>query len=112
MDENAINILIAIIAIFGSSGFWTYVQKQKGRKALSLDLTLGLAHYRIVTECMRYIERGWITKDEYISLDKYLYRPYKQLGGNGLSEKLMGELPQIRSEAPTGEKVVYEKKNP
>lgn len=38
---------------------------------------------------MTYIERGWITKDEYENLSDYLYEPYKALGGNGSAKRVM-----------------------
>lgn len=40
----------------------------------------GLGHDRIcyLGEC--YIQRGYITKDEYENLRDYLYLPYKKIG--------------------------------
>ena len=43
---------------------------------------------------MQYIERGWITKDEYDTLQD-LYKPYKKLGGNGSGTKIMNEVEKL-----------------
>ena len=44
---------------------------------------------------MSYIERGWITQDEYEDLNKYLYNPYREMGGNGTAERLMTEIKKL-----------------
>lgn len=49
---------------------------------------MGLAHDRLVELGMRFIDRGMITKDEYEDYVKYLYLPYKDMGGNGTAERI------------------------
>ena len=49
--------------------------------------------YKRQGEC--YIQRGYITKDEYENLHDYLYLPYKKLGGNGTAEKIMKEVDRL-----------------
>jgi hypothetical protein len=44
---------------------------------------------------MRYIDRGWITQDEYENLNTYLYEPYKKLGGNGSALRVMQEVNKL-----------------
>nr|DAU72732.1 MAG TPA: holin protein [Caudoviricetes sp.] len=56
---------------------------------------LGLAHDRIVNLCMIYLDRGYILKDEYDDLVKYLIKPYSAFGGNGLAEKLFEEVKEL-----------------
>lgn len=50
---------------------------------------------------MKYLDRGWITKDEYEDFIKYLWNPYSSFGGNGLAEKIMADVQKlnIRSDA-------------
>lgn len=67
----------------------------------STTLLLGLAHDRIIHLGMSYIRRGWITKDEYEDLDKYLYGPYSTFGGNGLAERVMTEVRKLPIHAKT-----------
>lgn len=55
-------------------------------------MLIGLAHDRIVYLGMSYIERGYITQDEYENLYEYLYKPYKAMGGNGSAKRVMDEV--------------------
>ena len=57
-------------------------------------LLIGLAHDRIIYLGTRYIERGYITPDEYENLNDYLYQPYAENGGNGSAKRVME---QVRS---------------
>jgi hypothetical protein len=56
---------------------------------------VGMGHDRILYLGSRYIERGYITKDEYENLNDYLFKPYKALGGNGTAEKIMREVDKL-----------------
>lgn len=44
---------------------------------------------------MEYIERGWITQDEYENLHDYLYVPYKENDGNGSGDRVMAEVQKL-----------------
>ena len=52
-------------------------------------MLVGLGHDRIVYLGLKYIERGWITHEEYENLNEYLYVPYSKMGGNGSAERVM-----------------------
>lgn len=84
-----------IVAIFASSGFWTYIQSRRSNKDSRLELLLGLAHDRIIHVGKGYVQRGYITYDEYEDFQKYLYRPYAKFGGNGLAEKMNEEVQRL-----------------
>lgn len=58
-------------------------------------MLIGLAHDRIIYLGMAYIERGYITQDEYENLYEYLYKPYEKLGGNGSAKRIMTEVDQL-----------------
>lgn len=95
-------IITVIVACIGSSGLWAAVQagitarqkKQDGQSA-EVKLMLGLGYAKIMDLCDRYIEQGYITKDQYEDLNKYLYEPYAALGGDGTAEKLMQEVKKL-----------------
>ena len=55
----------------------------------------GLGHDRIMFLGMSYIDRGYITQDEYENLYQYLYRPYEKLGGNGSAKRVMQEVDKL-----------------
>lgn len=58
-------------------------------------MLLGLGHDRIMFLGLKYLDRGWITQDEYENLNDYLYAPYKKLGGNGSAQKIMAEVEKL-----------------
>ena len=94
--QMAITVGAAFIA---SSGFWAWIIKKDSQKDARTQLLLGLAHERIISLGMTYIERGWVSKEEYEDYIKYLYAPYSTLGGNGLAERVMkevGDLPLVQ----------------
>ena len=89
-------IFVAVIAaVLGSNGLWAYLQNKRNKKDAKTKMILGLGHDRIVFLCMRYIDRGWISNDEYEDLNKYLYIPYQEMGGNGTVRKLMEEVTKL-----------------
>jgi hypothetical protein len=88
-------LVTSLAAVAASSGFWAYLQ-HKDVKRIQIDkLLLGLAYDKIVSMGMSYIERGWITQDEYEDYRKYLYEPYKILGGNGVTERVVAEVSNL-----------------
>ncbi len=85
----------AVVTVLASSGFWAYMQRKDMKKTQLDKLVLGLAYDKIISMGMAYIERSWITKDEYEDYRKYLYEPYKALGGNGVTERIMAEVSSL-----------------
>lgn len=109
MDWTQCVVTIAC-AIVASSGFWGVIMKRmdqreeekKAREEVAIQnreaqrkLLIGLAHDRIITLGMTYIERGYITKDEYENFFTYLYEPYEENGGNGSGNKVANELSKL-----------------
>lgn len=78
-----------IVAIFGSTGFWTWLLSRNKTKTAETKLLLGLAYAEIIRRCEVYLQRGYISADEYNELNRYLYEPYKELGGDGTAERMM-----------------------
>lgn len=123
MSETVITICATLLA---SSGFWVFLQNAISRvtkrddkireivreetqdirnKTVEWELigqaVMGTKHNELVSACMTYLERGYITPAELDDLDKYIYQPYKNLDGNGTGEKLMADvraLPTIKKE--------------
>ncbi len=84
-----------ICAVIASSGFWAYLQKRSEKKDIKTQMLVGLAHDRILFLGMSYVERGYITRDEYENLYEYLYRPYEKMGGNGSAKRVMQEVNKL-----------------
>lgn len=88
-------IVTALVSVLASSGFWAYWEKRHEDKSATTKLLIGLAHDRILQSGRYYMDRKWISADEYENLYDYLYLPYKELGGNGTAERIMGELKKL-----------------
>ena len=87
-------ILTILTAILASSGLWAFLGKRLERNSAERELIVGIGHIELVFFGMQYIERGWITRDEYETMQD-LYKPYVKLGGNGSGTKIMKELENL-----------------
>lgn len=88
-------VLAVLGSVLASSGFWAFLQRRDSTKRATHKLLLGLAYDKIATLGMHYIERGWISRDEYEEFRKYLYEPYKEFGGNGVAEQIMQQVSNL-----------------
>ena len=82
-------LVTIVVACIASSGFWAFVSKRTDKKSANTKMLVGLGHDRIIYLGMTYIERGYITQDEYENLHDYLFVPYEKLGGNGSAARIM-----------------------
>lgn len=92
MAQTIITIFCTILA---SSGFWLMIERYLDRKDVRTKLLIGIGHDRIITLGMMYLERGWITEDEFENLYDYLYIPYQKAGGNGSATKIIQEVMKL-----------------
>jgi hypothetical protein len=88
-----------ILAIFASTGFWACVQavilKHMDRRSAERAALLGLLHERLVDQCEVYLDKGYISEGQYRDLDEYIYKPYRNLGGNGTGEEYMKRVQEL-----------------
>lgn len=106
MMDQVLDILISVLlGVLASSGFWAYITNRRDRKSLQTELLIGLAHDRLVTLCLTYLNVGSISQDEYENLSVFLYAPYVALGGNGSVKRLMSEIDKL----PTRKEKMFEK---
>ena len=87
-------ILTIFTSVLASSGLWAFLSSKIERSTAERDILIGIGHIELVFFGMQYIERGWITKDEYETM-KELYDPYIKLGGNGSGKKIMAEVEKL-----------------
>ena len=92
MDPALQTVATIACSVIASSGFWAVVQRFLDRNGSSKKLLIGLAHDRIMWLGNQYIERGWMTTDEYENYRCYLYEPYVASGGNGSAKRIMQEV--------------------
>lgn len=91
-----VNSLISIFGtVLASGGFWAVLQKKMADRAASSQMLKGLAHDRIIFIGSKYIERGWITIEEYDDFMQYLVAPYEELGGNGSAAKIVEQVKKL-----------------
>lgn len=88
-------IVTVFCSVLASSGLWAFIQKISDKKDARTDLLIGIAHDRIIFLGLQYIARGWITEDELDNLIRYLYDPYRALGGNGTAEKVVNDCKKL-----------------
>lgn len=88
-------VLTVVSSVLASSGLWAYITKRLEKKDVKTEMLVGLGHDRIMYLGMSYIERGYITSDEYENLYEYLYKPYEKMGGNGSAKRVMNEVNKL-----------------
>jgi hypothetical protein len=92
---NLTQIVITIFtSLLASSGLWAFLGTRLDRHTAEREMLLGIGHVELVFFGMQYIDRGYITRDEYETLQE-LYKPYKKLGGNGSGTKIMEEIEKL-----------------
>ena len=89
MGTVIIAIISAAAAVFALTGFWTYITHKREKNTAEQKIIMGLAHDKLISQSVRYIQRGFISHEEYGELLKNLYEPYKEMGGNGTVEKMI-----------------------
>ena len=106
MDQWLDVVIAVICSVMASGGFWAYFQKRTDHNSAANAMLIGLGHDRIMYLAMCYVDRGWISSDEYENLYQYLYVPYKKMGGNGSADRVMKEvekLPIRKDRVPRGQ---------
>lgn len=91
-----IEMLITVTgSVFASSGLWSFILCKVKQDDVETILTRGMAHYQIIEEGQKFIERGWITHEEYDDFMKYLGNPYLESGSNGLAKKILDDVSDL-----------------
>lgn len=92
-------ILTIIATVFASTGFWTLINQlitnRKKKKSAETQMLMGLGHDRICYLGEFYLDRGYISREEFENLHDYLFLPYQKLGGNGTAAKIMAEVDKL-----------------
>lgn len=88
-------ILPPVVTFLASSGFWAFMQKRDKTATATKRLLLGLAYDKIISLGMGYLDRGWLTKDEFEEFYRGLYEPYSDCGGNGVAAKIVASVSEL-----------------
>ena len=84
-----------VVAALTSGGLWALVAKRADKNDAERKMLVGLAHDRIIHLGMVYIERGYVTQDEYENLNDFLYAPYEKMGGIGSAKRVIEEVRRL-----------------
>ena len=78
-------VVIAIVGgMLGSTGLWQLIQYFLNKNSGEMDL-----------------RQGYIEVEELDELKKYLYEPYRKLGGNGAGEMIMSKVEKLPNQPPS-----------
>lgn len=84
------NVITIVVAVFASTGFWSflgdYLRNRKKACSAGDRLLLGIAHNIIHERCNEYLVKGYMTSDDYDTLQS-IVAPYIEMGGNGSGKK-------------------------
>lgn len=84
----------AVTAVLGGSGIWAWAKTKADRNNNSAKLLLSVSRNQIISLGRTYIERGYITMDEYEEYEAE-YKIYSDLGGNGLARRVFEQVDKL-----------------
>lgn len=83
-----------ISALFGAPGMWALVKSKTERNDNAAKLLLAVSRNQLIALGQTYIERGYITLDEYNEYEKE-YQIYSAVGGNGLARRVFKQVDEL-----------------
>ena len=84
----------AITAILGGSGVWAWAKTKADHNTNAEKLLLSVSRNQLIALGRAYIERGYITMDEYEEYEAE-YQCYSDLGGNGLARRVFEQVDDL-----------------
>lgn len=84
----------AVTALLGGSGIWAWLKTRTDRNDSEDKLLLQVARNQLVSQGRFYLDRGYITMDEYEEYESE-YDIYSRLGGNGLARRVFKQVDEL-----------------
>lgn len=84
----------AITALLGGSGIWAWATAKADHNNNAARLLLSVSRNQLITLGRSYIERGYVTMDEYEEYEAE-YQIYSALGGNGLARRVFEQVDSL-----------------
>lgn len=84
----------AVTALLGGSGVWAWAKTKADHNDNVAKLILSVSRNQLITLGRGYIERGYITMDEYEEYEAE-YQIYSALGGNGLARRVFEQVDNL-----------------
>ena len=96
MDQHTLELIVTVVVtVIGSNGLWAFIQSKSTAKSARDRMILGLGHAEIFRVAEKYIHRNGITMTELDDLEKYLYKPYSDMGGNGTAAAIVQKCKEL-----------------
>lgn len=83
-----------VTTLLGSSGIWMWAKTRSDRNNSEDQLLLEVAKNQLTVLGRSYLERGYITMDEYEEYEAE-YKLYSALGGNGLAKRVFKQVDEL-----------------
>ena len=83
-----------VTTLLGSSGIWMWIKTRSDRNQSEDQLLLEVAKNQLTVLGRTYLERGYITMDEYEEYEAE-YKLYSALGGNGLAKRVFKQVDEL-----------------
>lgn len=83
-----------VTALLGGSGIWAWLKTRTDRNDSEDKLLLQVARNQLVSQGRFYLDRGYITMDEYEEYESE-YDIYSRLGGNGLARRVFKQVDEL-----------------
>ena len=84
----------AVTALLGGSGIWAWIKARTERDDTEDKLLLQVARNQLISQGRFYLDRGYITMDEYEEYESE-YDIYSRLGGNGLARRVFKQVDEL-----------------
>lgn len=84
----------AVTALLGGSGIWAWLKTRTDHNDFEGKLILQVARNQLVSQGRFYLDRGYITMDEYEEYESE-YDVYSRLGGNGLARRVFKQVDEL-----------------
>lgn len=81
-------------AALSCPGIWALVKTKANHNTNAEKLLLSVSRNQLVNSGREFIERGYITMDEYEEYEKE-YQIYSSLGGNGLARRMFEQVDDL-----------------
>ena len=84
----------AVTALLGGSGIWAWLKTRTDRNDSEDKLLLQVARNQLISQGRFYLDRGYVTMDEYEEYESE-YDVYSRLGGNGLARRVFKQVDEL-----------------
>ena len=84
----------AVTALLGGSGIWAWAKTKTEQSNNVAKLLLSVSRNQLLMIGREYIERGYVTMDEYEEYEAE-YQIYSALGGNGLARRVFEQVDEL-----------------